>query len=99
MQCSGFFLHCNKRSWGVGNIMIKPWTVMIVSLLILILPYSQTSHSSHQTLFVIFMLLTIIIIHESSTILHQPHFQIMMYYSRVFDSLSIVGHLMTSMIV
>ena len=61
--------------------------VMIVSLLIFILPYSQPSHSSHHTLFVIFLLLTINMIHESSTILHQPHFAIKIYYSRVFYSL------------
>ena len=60
---------------------------MIVSLLIFILPYSQPSHSYYHTLFVIFMLLTINILHESSTILHQPHFDIKTYYSRVFDTL------------
>ena len=60
---------------------------MIVSLLTFILPYSQPSHSSYHTLFVILMLLTINIIHELSTILHQPHFDIKLYYSCVFDSL------------
>ena len=60
---------------------------MIVSLLIFILPYSQLSHSSYHTLIVISMLLTINVIHESSTILHQPHFHTKILYSRVFDSL------------
>ena len=40
------------------------------------LPYSQPSHSYYHISFVIFMPPTINIIHESPTILHQPHFDI-----------------------
>ena len=71
----------------VGLLLKQLEYVMIVSLLIFILPYPQPSHSSYHTLFIIVMLLTIIIIHESSTILDQPHFHINIYYSRVFDTL------------
>ena len=40
------------------------------------LPYSQPSHSYYHISFVIFMPPTINILHESLTILHQPHFHI-----------------------
>ena len=40
------------------------------------LPYSQPSHSYYHISFVIFMPPTTNILHESFTILHQPHFHI-----------------------
>jgi len=77
--------------WTRRNLVVDAlgWvlSVMIVSLLIFILPYSQPSHSSYHTLFVIFMLLTANMIHKASTILHQSHFDMKIYYSRVCDSL------------
>ena len=63
---------------------------MIVSLLTFILPYSQPSHPYYHISFVIFMPRTIKIIHESSTILHQLHFDTKTFIL-VYWVLSIAG--------